>query len=132
MTDEVYNGRITFLFSNKGSTFELYDHISATTVAEVILTAEQTLQMMSRLGRTKCSIEYGSLECVGKKMEMDHFEFPIPNVKYTEREKVAREIALRECPEGWIPDNYYGSKESFFRKDDQNYARVIIRRWVTL
>ena len=67
--------------------------------------------------------------------EIDKIEFIIPNnISYQERNKIAykkaKEYCLSHCDTGWIPDNYFNSKNSFFTKNGQDYARCTIRRWI--
>lgn len=128
-------GRITLLFSEEGLRVELIDRLSGITFVRVKLNQEQTCQAMSRLAHTHCDIEVFGLEVVGKCLEIKDLTFPIGNVDYYDRKKVAIEKALEFCPEGWVPDEYYGSKGSFYDKKDKDgnkitWARTHIRRWV--
>lgn len=82
------------------------------------------------LARAECKIELHGLDRVGKKHEWRSLEFPMPKCDYKDRKSVAIVASQDYIPEGWTSDNYYGSQESFFRKDGVDMARVTIRRWV--
>jgi hypothetical protein len=74
------------------------------------------------------------LDRVGKEMEMKPFEFEIDsgsNYEQKNTEKARVEVD-RVCPEGWSPDHYFNSKDSFFIKDDKVFARTMLRRWVDI
>lgn len=131
--DSQYNGRLTLLFGDEGATIEIRDQPSREVVCEVTLTPEQTCQALSRLGETHCKVKYGELKNVGKKEEYKEFIFEIPSIssyRREDRKTIAKEIVKEVCPEGWEPDLYFGSQDSFFTKDDKKYARTMIRRWV--
>lgn len=125
------NGRITILFDHDGMSIELHDYDASLTFAAIRLTPEQTVKAFSRLGYTECDIEVKGLDKIGSKMENKHFEFEIPDVGWgSKRTDTAIRIVQEVCPEGWEPDLYFQSQNSFFSKDGQDFARTIIRRWV--
>jgi hypothetical protein len=76
--------------------------------------------------------EVFALDKIGKKKEYKEFEFEIPIT--TPCDEKQKEITIgvlnSVCPEGWVPDTYFGSQDSFFSKDGKKYARTMIRRWV--
>ena len=41
-----------------------------------------------------------------------------------------QKIAQSHLSDGWIADAYFGSQNSFFKKDGKQYARATIRRWL--
>ena len=127
------NAQIDLLFSHEGLDIRIFDDDANITLVTLHLNQEQTCQAMSRLSRThaeKCEIR--GIDKIGKTMEMDHITFPMPKgVEYKKRAQVAYEIAKDKCPEGWVPDNYFGSQNSFRNaKNGQLIARATIRRWV--
>ena len=127
------NAQIDLLFSEKGLDIRLRDQEAGVLFAELHLNQEQTCQAMSRLSGThveKCEIR--GLNRVGKKIEIDSLEFPMPkNVEFKNRAKVAYEIAKEKCDEGWVPDAYFGSQDSFSTdKNNTLIAKATIRRWV--
>lgn len=56
--------------------------------------------------------------------------FELPEANYMNRKEVAIETIKTVCPDGWTPDLYFGSQNSFFRENGKEYARVTIRRWI--
>jgi hypothetical protein len=117
--------------SGNGMKIELVDNDASCIFAVVKLNAVQTCQALSRLGYTECSMEVFNLDQVGKKMEHKPFEFEIPqDSPWKKGREIIAEIAKEKCPEGWKPDLSFSSQGSFFRKDDKQYARTTIRRWV--
>lgn len=116
-----------------GLEIELHDDISGTNFAKIFLDSKATCEALSRLARTECTkAEVKDLDKVGKKQEIDHIKFKFSNKPYygEERRRLAYEEALKNCPEGWEVDNNFGSQNSFFSKDNEDWARATIRRWV--
>ena len=113
-------------------TIELHDRDAGVFVAKVTLTPEQWVSAMSRLGYVECEIEIGALDKIGKRMENKPFEFAIGNraMKWNTVKPIAIQKIAEVCPVGWTPDTYFGSQNSFFYKDGQQWARTTIRRWV--
>lgn len=130
--DSQYNGRISLLINDDETTIEIYDEVSRECIVVVTLTPEQICTALSRLCRTECTIRVGNLERVGKKLLIDHLIFPMPEYSFNNKKEIASKEALRLCPEGWLPDNYFGSQNSFFVKDVKTYARTTIRKWVSM
>lgn len=126
------NAKISILINRDYTTIELIDSDSSTTFATAILTPEQLSSALSRMVYTDCNIEVSELGRVGKKMEHKYLEFPInaQGIYGNDRVKIASETSKQFIPEGWISDDYYSSQQSFFTKDNQQYARVIIRRYI--
>jgi len=89
-------------------------------------------QALTGLGGRPCKIEVHGLEHVGMQIERNTLEFVLPNdfPEYTGTKERAGELAKEICPEGWTPNIYFGSQNSFFRKDGIRYARCQITRWV--
>ena len=109
----------------------LVDGLASIEFAEVSLTPEQFALAITGLGRIVCDMEVRGLDRVGKKMEHDSLEFPLGVESYAKNaKKVAIKKAHEACPEGWIPDTYFGSQDSFFYRDGETWARCTIRRWV--
>lgn len=129
---ELKNGSITLLADrDRGVTIELTDQDAFVRFVEVKMTAQQFVTAMSRMEDVPCLIECRLLDKLGKKMEHKPFEFLMPKYdNYKDREAIAKEKVIEACPEGWEPDLYFGSQTSFFTRDERNYARTIIRKWV--
>ena len=105
------------------------DKTSTVRFLEMTMTREQfinaTMNRLACTGVLKASVN--GFDRVGKTMEMDDFVVEIP--KWHDSEGAVR-IVRKECPDGWVPDLYFGSQGSFFDKDGRHYARTTIRRWV--
>jgi len=123
------DGRITMLASENGMIIELRDNDASVVFAKVEMNTKQLAQALSRLGYTTCKIEVQGLDKLGKKMEIDKLVFEIPDDWYNEKE-LAMTLVKEKCPEGWTPDLYFNSQNSFFIKDGVRFARTTIRRWV--
>ena len=128
-------GSATLLFNSEGLHLKIEDNNSSINFLEIFFDEKQTCQLLSRLSNVKCDMIIQELDKIGKTMEIDKIEFIIPNnIPYQERNKIAykkaKEYCLSHCDTGWIPDNYFNSKNSFFTKDGQDYARCTIRRWI--
>ena len=78
----------------------------------------------------KGTMEVRSLEHVGKVIERDVLSFPLPIEAAFRDKEAARKTAKEVCPDGWIHEDYFSSKDSFFIKDGRVHARCRIRRWV--
>lgn len=131
LDDSQYNGNITLLVNSDSVTLSLRDEVSGVQVLEVELTPEDFCALLGRHAYLECSIKYGHLDRIGKKLEIDHIKFPMPECDYKDRGNVAYQEALKVCPKGWVIDNYFGSKDSFgWDKDGKKFGRATIRRWV--
>ncbi len=129
---ELKDAALDFMINAKETTIRLYDHVSNQTVVEITLTPEGLSQAMSRLSMTKCKAivnEY-SFSKLNKKMENKYLEFEINKDLRRGDEQELHALAQSNCPDGWTPDKYYGSQNSFFTKEGKTYARAVIRRWI--
>lgn len=122
------NGKISILIDREKTKIELFDENSRITFATATLTPEQLSSALSRLSLTECSIDVHELQKVGKKLEHKELVFEVRSAY--EKSEDAYKIACEIVDDGWIPDSYFGSKNSFFTKDNKHYARCTIRRWV--
>ncbi len=127
---ELKQGQITFLFDEEGAYLEIKDQLANMTFVRIKLNEKQVCQMLSRLSNTECQkIEVFGLNKVGKEHENKTFEFELSKHDYMEAKQCALETIKDVCPDGWISDGYFNSRDSFFEKDGKKYARVCIRRW---
>jgi len=70
-------------------------------------------------------------EKFGLKMENKPFEFKLPDSSdWKTRKSDALDIVKNVCPDGWEPDSYFSSQDSFFSKGTEQWAMCVIRRWV--
>lgn len=129
---ELKDGRITFLVNDGGATIEFYDAEACVTFAKATLTAEELCNAMSRLMHTDCRMEVQHLDKIGKTLEHKELIFEMPEDLFYEkgRNELATKLAKKNCPEGWTPECYFSSQNSFFNKDGKHMARCNIRRWV--
>ena len=113
-------------------TIRVQDEDSRTHFLELSLTLENFALAITGLYGVDCTAEVKHLERVGKVQEMDTLEFEMPqSSRFADGiKKIAVELAKEHCPEGWIADEGFNSQNSFFRRDDKDYARTTIRRWV--
>lgn len=107
----------------------VHDKDSGTNFLQMVMTREQFINAtMNRLGYTEVGSAFlENIDRVGKTLELDKLVVEVP--KYGDR-KAAAKIAYEKCPEGWVPDLYFQSQESFFNEGGKSYARTTIRRWV--
>lgn len=68
-------------------------------------------------------------------MENKTIDFKISKeLYYQKNSEELKKLAIRACPDGWEPDLYFNSKDSFFTApgtvEDIYYASCVIRRWV--
>jgi len=124
-------GSISILINREYTTIEIEDENANTRFVKVTLTAEQLSAALSRQMSVECELEVKGLNRVGKKHENKAFEFEIPKeLRSSDNKKELNNLAQSQLTDGWIADTYFGSQNSFFTKDDKQYARVIIRRWI--
>lgn len=125
--------KLTLLIGQDRTTIRIEDDLAGVLVAEVEISPETLSAVLSRLTCVKVDATIGPVECFGKKLEVRNFSFPMPKgVPYKDRIKVAQELAVQFCPEGWVPDSYFGSQESFITVQDQPWAQTNKRRWVEI
>lgn len=109
----------------------LHDKDSGITFIEMKLTREQFINAaMNRLAMTHVeNAEVRDLDKVGKRLVLDTIKVEIP--KYGD-EKSAIELVQKNCPEGYVPDLYFKSRESFSQDNGKYYAQTRIRKWVDM
>lgn len=131
MTRKKINAQITITAAYTDSiAITITDKDSSTAFLQMVMTREQFINAtMNRLAQTEVGSAFiENIERVGKHLELDTLVVEIPKHGDTAS---AGKIAQEQCPEGWVPDLYFQSQNSFFTGDDRkNYARTTIRRWV--
>lgn len=126
-------GKISILIGRDFTIIEIEDDQANTTFARITLTPEQLSAALSRQACVGCKLEVNGLNKIGKKHENKNFEFEIPKeLSTSSKSKELRIIAQSKLNggNGWIADSYFGSQDSFFIKENKNYARCTIRRWI--
>lgn len=124
-------GKISILINADFTTIEIEDENANARFVTVKLTPEQLSMALSRQMSIDCELEVKGLEKVGKKHENSTFEFEITEDKArSDYNEELQQIAQFQLKDGWVAENYFGSSNSFFKKDGKQYARVTIRRWI--
>lgn len=122
--------RMTLLVSEEGVRMEIQDELSGEIFFRADIPSGAFCSMLGRLACVGVDAEIRGLDRVGMKMEIDKFVFEMPSGDLAERKQTAIQLVQKLCPEGWTPDLYFGSQNSFFRDGDKPMAQATIRRWV--
>ncbi len=122
--------QITTSFERSGLIIKLRDDTSSNDIAEIKISAKNLALAFSGLYGVECEAKIFNIDKINKKMEHKKFEFEIGKDSFFNRKEIAIEKIKNTCPEGWIPDMYFSSQDSFFTKNEKDYARCTIRRWV--
>lgn len=129
-------GKITILINRDSTTIELADEKSGVRFVEITLTPEQLSESLSRMSMTDCEFITRGLDVIGKQHENKTFEFKIPDTLNSNRyrnksaDSQLADYADTLLSDGWKAEGYFGSQNSFFNKDGENWARCTIRRYV--
>jgi hypothetical protein len=131
--------RITIFASEEGVKIEVHDNTALIQFLEITMSPEKFLAALGRQGHVKCeSATIMGLDRIGKKHENKTVEIPLPDeIKVPDKQrkekafKAAKAYVAEYFP-GWIPDNHFSSQGSFFKKGEEWWARVTIRRWIEI
>lgn len=128
--------RISILIGNDKTRIEVKDNTSTISFLRLELTPDQLSRTLSRQMYVEVdSAELVGVEKIGKKMQHDKFVFELigEQADRQNRDKVY-ELAIEKLIEAnmteWIPDSYFGAKDSFYTQDGKTFARATIRRWI--
>lgn len=124
------NGNLSILVSKECTRIEIKDSDAGTRFLSIKLDPETFCALLGRLAEVPVELNIKELNKVGKKMEIDRLEFYMPPHNYENRNDVAVMEAKKACHDGWVADEYFNSRDSFFNKDGKDMARCTIRRWV--
>lgn len=131
---KVDNAKVTILINQDYTTIKIVDGDASTVITEVTLSPQQLSSVLSRLSSVECmECTTGDLSRIGKQMEHRKFIFEQPwafRRSQTDLECACNEALFKEGLHEWVSDHWYQSQDTFFTKDDVNYVRVTIRRWV--
>lgn len=112
-------------------TLVLRDETSRINFVEVSMSLEDFALAVTGLACIPCEIEVTELEHVGMRKETALHEFPLACPIYdADIKELARQEAVRTCPAGWLPGSSFDSRDSFFTRGEQTWARCQIRRYV--
>lgn len=125
-------GKLNISIRDEVVEIEAVDESSRLRFLKVSIKHSDFMSALGRLQSNPMEYEVNNLDKLGKVHEHKQFTFELPdNASYGNQKELAEETIKKVCPEGWIPDNYFNGKDSFFTgSDDKKYARVIIRRYV--
>lgn len=132
------DAKFTFLVGQEGATVEIRCDKSGLIFFRGKLDPENVLRSLGRQAYVSFQeANVYSLENIGKRLVLGELVFEIPSglqgKKYQNPEEAKEELerlALAACPEGEKPDLYFGSKNSFFKKDGKDYARTTTRKYI--
>ena len=116
-----------------GTTLEITDDKSHCTFLRANITEEQLVLMMGRMACVKIEATVVALDKVGKRCEFKEFVFKVSDKDdfgHEERKEKAIEEGLKQTPDGWIMETYFGSQSSFFDKGKEVWARTRIERYI--
>ena len=131
----MFQGAITVsrITSTTGDGFveiTLEDSNASVNFATVQIGFAEFAQALTGRGSIKCQVRTTGLDNIGKRMEHKQIEFPLPGATWENRQDIAMKVVADNTPDGWTPDFYFRSQNSFFDRDGQTWARCTIRRWV--
>lgn len=134
------NADITIYVRSDDNTvrFEFRDRDAAVRFMEVKISSNEFMQGLRGLACIPVDVNVCDLDKITKKLQLDTIEFRMPeNVGYQDEKETARNLAIKYCPEGWVPDLHFSSQDSFFYRraslEDETrvkWARTTIRSWV--
>ena len=125
------HGKISILINREHTTIEIEDENANARFLTIKLTPEQLSEALSRTMCVDCEIEVNGLHKVGKTHENKTFEFEISETMASSKfSNSLQEIAQSKLTDGWIAESYFGSQNSFYKKDGVQMARCTIRRWL--
>jgi len=128
-----FDADVTMQIGKEGLTIQIEDRNAGTRICEVKLGPEEACAALGSHASCKAqkATAYG-LHLIGKYQIMDDFVFEMPEHDWRNSQEVAAEKAKRICPDGWMPDLYFNSQNSFFVDDDgKTMARTYMRMWVS-
>ena len=126
---EIKNAKFTMLIDEDEVEIEIEDRDASITFVRVKLDPKQLCKALSGVRSVDCDAEVFGLNLIGKKYMSKRLEFKMPDGSNWHDTQVAWVEAQRICPNGWKPENYFNSQDSFFLKDDEYWAKCVIRRW---
>jgi hypothetical protein len=98
---------------------------------EIEIDLEAFSECITGLGHCDCEMEVRGLQNVGKKIENMPIVFEVPKeLRYSRNKYKIQTLAEKATPDGWHCSTYFGSQNSFFSKDDKDFARTTASRWV--
>ena len=103
-----------YIDRNSKSFLEVIDEASMIKVATIRLTNDQVCSILSNTMTTGIKAAINNDSRLGKTMVNENMKLELPfDSIYPKDLKKVHEFVVQNTPEGWIPDEYYGSKNSF-------------------
>ncbi len=121
------------LLVGETTTITVHDTRANVVLLEIELDPPQLAAALGRRSRVPCRAKLPGWQHAGMVHELRNFEFPFPGYDLYagggDQWQAAFRQATRCAPDGWTPDQHFGSHGSFFEKDGEPWARCTIRRW---
>lgn len=112
---------------------EVKDECAGIRFLEIEIDYADFAACLTGLAYQPCDFRVRCLENVGKVREMDTLIVEVGNIPFSKSELQDKVRALvdKAMPAGWKTDYYIESRDSFFTKNDKNFVKLYIYRWVT-
>lgn len=120
------SGKLSISVGYEKTTLSIKDDNSKIQFLQCIIDNNEFLNAIGSKGLVECYCKLINTDVVGKKLVIDSMIFVVPK----QDRELAIEIAKERCPQGWIPDEYFSSQDSFMYKDGKIFAKTTIRKWV--
>lgn len=131
---QIIDGRVSLLVSSEGATLEVHDANASCVILRADFTPHEFCSMLGRIAMVKADLKIYDLSKVGKTHENKRFEFEIlDSLANSKNAAILKNIAQSHLDaegEGWVADSHFSSKDTFFKKDGIQFARVTVRRWI--
>jgi hypothetical protein len=101
---------------------------SRTSFLKLSISYADFAECITGMSNVTCSLETRGLHNVGKVRETKPLTFKMPS-RYGDKEEARLEV-VKHTPDGWTANTYFGSQNSFFHVDGEQWARTSIDRWV--
>lgn len=135
---KINNPAISIFVNRENVEIIIRDKTAAADIIKVEMTSEQFCAALSRNYQTECLAEVYRLDLINKKLEVKEISLDliIPDeIKYNSNgtAKYVYPFFVDHCnklDEGWIPDNYFQSRDSVIHKEGNLYTvTATVRRW---
>lgn len=135
MSREFINGHITISrpmgSDNNFVRIAIKDKNSRAEFCEIRISLEDFSKVLLGQGHIPMQFTTKGLDVVGLFKEVIPLEFPLPpDSDYLNRKDLAKELAERNCYEGFKPDLYFGSQSSFKTTEHGIIAKTTQYRYV--
>ena len=129
MKGKITIGRPHYGCGKEAISIQIEDHKSGIRFLDIELPLDGFAKALTGLSFVECEFKTRSLEFIGKTKETKEIEFQISGGFHNRKESAVMEAAIK-TPKGWICSNYFNSQNSFFLRDNEDWARTSIYRYV--